>query len=69
MVYELFSIYIYLFYSFEAKLKKDFFFLTGKNETYINNKSVVSPAQGVLKEINDNYNKSSDKMEKQQRDI
>ena len=63
MVYELFSIYIYLFYSFEAKLKKDFFFLTGKNETYVN-KNVASSAEDVLKENDDNYTKCSIKLEK-----
>jgi len=32
---------------------KNHFFLTGKNETYINNQNVVSFTQGVLKK-NDN---------------
>jgi len=36
---------------------KNHFFLTGKNETYINNQNVVSFTQGVLKKNDNNYTK------------
>lgn len=42
-----------------------FFFLRAKNEAYINNKSFLSSAQGVLEGIKHNYNRIQSKAQKQ----